>query len=650
MAEEKNTKRKKYATWFVQINTQTFQGRITIPFLAVLLIGGMLFFVANSLWQRGDAARNKVIQIITPIQNETNHLIALLKRNEAIFYEFLFTKELIKKEFVREMWLVEIQQQKNTLKSAFYKEGSEEGKLLFASIQKQMADLSQAQEKVIQLVTTEQSEKTITYQINSDLKLFTEELDKTLKKAISFSQIKGQKILDTANTEKGQFNLIMIFGVIFWVVGSYMIGILMFTKIFKWIRDIRNQTKEMAYGNLPQPLPEKKFNNEFKGIVKDLNLLLTNFIYLKQYAEAVGRGEFDMGSKIFGSQSVLGRSLNEMSHSLENVTEKEYIRNWTAEGLAKFAQIQQKHTQDINGLCREMISELVKHMEATQGGFFLVNRENPEQLTLDLIGSYAFGKYKFLSKTLDVKEGLLGRAYIERKSVYLKEIPDNYIELVSGLGNTKPKTLIITPLINDDGIVQGILELASMRELEEYEIKFLEVLASSTASFITVVLAGVKNRQLLEESQKITQSLRVKEEESRLNAIELSKAREEIDQKLKETKREYEKLNGVLSHIPEGVIIMDADGQIEVFNKAAVRMFGYPSENIIGRNIRLILPNDYLTDEELNDDRENARLRIGIERNLKAIKKDGSQFNVEVSFSLVEINQEKLITAIVREA
>ncbi|TAE68133.1 MAG: PAS domain S-box protein [Bacteroidetes bacterium] len=648
MAQENTQKQKKQNSIWFQLSLNTFQGRITIPFIAILMIGAALFFVANSLWQKVENTKNQIIENILPVQTESAQLLNLLKRNEALLYDFLFSKEVIKKETAREMWLVEIATQKDALKSALFKLNIEEGKTFFITLNRQLSELSQAQEKVIQLEITGQKTEVVAYQVNSDYKLLNEESEKTIRKIINFAQIKTQKMNDSANTEKNQFILIMIIGTFIWFFGSYGVGILMFTGIFKWIKEIRNHTKEMAYGNIPEYLDNKKFNNEFRGIVKDLNLLCDNFSALKDYSEAVGQENFNMSTKIFGSKSMLGKSLTEMSVSLQKVNELEYMRNWTAEGLAKFAQIQQKNTQNIQGLCRDMIAELVKYMKAVQGGFFLINKDT-QPYSIDLIASYAFGKEKFFKKHIDIEEGLLGRAYTEKKSVHLKEIPKNYIELSSGLGDTTPKTLIITPLINDDGQVQGIFELSLMDILQEYQILFLEKLANSTASFITVVLAGEKNRQLLEESQKITSSLRIKEEETRLSALELSKAQEEIDLKLKETKREYEKLNGVLSHIPEGVIIMDADGQIEVFNRAAVKMFKYEEDNILGRNIRLILPSDYLTDAELNDDRENAPLKAGIEKNLKAIKKDGSQFEVEASFSLVEINQEKLITAILRD-
>ncbi len=648
MAQENTKKNKTQNTIWFQLSTRTFQGRITIPFIAILSIGFVLFWVANSLWQRIENTKNQIIQDIVPIQIESAQLLNLLKRNEALLYDFLFSKETIKKETAREMWLVEIATQKDVLKSAFFKLNIEEGKTFFITLNRQLSELSQAQEKVIQLEITGQKIEIVAYQLNSDYKLLNQETEKTIRKIINFTQIKTQKLNDSANTEKGQFVLIIIIGTIIWFVGSYSVGILMFSEIFKWIKNIRNHTKEMAYGNLPPHLDTQKYNNEFRGIVNDLNLLCDNFNALKNYAEAVGQEKFDMSTKIFGSKSMLGESLTEMSNSLQRVSELEYMRNWTSEGLTKFAQIQQKHTQNIEGLCREMMAELVKYMQAVQGGFFLVNKDE-EPYSIDLISAYAFGKEKFFKKKIDIDEGLLGRAYAEKKSVYLKEIPKNYIELSSGLGDTVPKALIITPLINDDGQVQGVFEMSLMQDLQEYQILFLEKLANSTASFITVVLAGEKNRQLLEESQKITSSLRIKEEETRLSAFELSRAQEEIDLKLKETKREYEKLNGVLSHIPEGVVIMDADGQIEVFNRSAVKMFKYEEDSILGRNIRLILPSDYLTDKELNDDSENAPLKLGIERNLKAIRKDGSQFEVEASFSLVEINQEKLITAILRD-
>ena len=70
----------------------------------------------------------------------------------------------------------------------------------------------------------------------------------------------------------------------------------------------------------------------------------------------------------------------------------------------------------------------------TRVGFFVLNDTNPSDKFFELRGAYAYERRKFLEKKVGLREGLVGQAYYEKQLIYLKEIPQNYINISSGLG------------------------------------------------------------------------------------------------------------------------------------------------------------------------------------------------------------------------
>ena len=76
---------------------------------------------------------------------------------------------------------------------------------------------------------------------------------------------------------------------------------------------------------------------------------------------------------------------------------------------------------------------ITKYMEAQQGAVFLLQEEEDEQF-LELVACYAFDKKKFVEKRVDIGEGLIGQAFLERGTVVLKDVPKGYTHITSGSG------------------------------------------------------------------------------------------------------------------------------------------------------------------------------------------------------------------------
>ena len=112
---------------------------------------------------------------------------------------------------------------------------------------------------------------------------------------------------------------------------------------------------------------------------------------------------------------------------------------------------------------------------------------------------------------------------------------------------------------------------------------------------------------------------------------------------LKQTQHELqdnsERLSTLLKTAADAIITIDESGIIQSFNRAAEQMFGYPSDDVIGQNLRVLMPLPYRNehDDYLKQYRESGIKRlIGIGREVSGQRKDGSTFPLELSVSSVK--------------
>ncbi|MGB3587242.1 MAG: GAF domain-containing protein, partial [Tunicatimonas sp.] len=222
------------------------------------------------------------------------------------------------------------------------------------------------------------------------------------------------------------------------------------------------------------------------------------------------------------SEQELKQSLKQLEHAQN----EEKQRQWVSEGLAQTVGILREHN-DMQHMGDRIIAHIVRYMQANQGGLFIVNKIDDKKC-LSLLACYAYERKKFAEKTVAIGEGLIGQTYLEKKYVYLTNIPKNYINITSGLGKTTPGALLIMPLIINEE-VEGVLELASFREFQPYEIDFIQTLSENIAATLRNGRVSAQTKVLLEESQQQAEEMQAQEEEMRQNMEELQATQEQSE-------------------------------------------------------------------------------------------------------------------------
>ena len=284
------------------------------------------------------------------------------------------------------------------------------------------------------------------------------------------------------------------------IIGILIIGILLILlatlalyifghSITTPIHRIQNQLSEMAKGKIVSKLKIHR-KDEVGQMKKSLDALITGFASYSQFADEIGQGNFESKFSPLSNDDILGSSLLGMRKSLKKAREKENIRleenkkrQWAAEGITFFSDIIRNNSADLQKLYEIFIIELVNYIEANQGGIFLLNNHSDKKY-LDLVSAIAYNRKKFLKKKIELGEGLIGACFMEKESIYISKLPQNYISIKSGLGMASPTNLLITPLIYEN-VVYGVIEIASFNTIVQHEIQFVENIARNLAVSIS---------------------------------------------------------------------------------------------------------------------------------------------------------------------
>lgn len=112
------------------------------------------------------------------------------------------------------------------------------------------------------------------------------------------------------------------------------------------------------------------------------------------------------------------------------------------------------------------------------------------------------------------------------------------------------------------------------------------------------------------------------------------------------------KANLILSNTLDGIITIHSNGIIQSFNLAAGKVFGYRAEEIVGQNVKVLMPEPYYSahDEYLKKYLLTGEKKIiGAPREVQARRKDGSLFDLEISISEIFLQEERVFIGLVRD-
>jgi PAS domain S-box-containing protein len=401
----------------------------------------------------------------------------------------------------------------------------------------------------------------------------------------------GQVALDAI--ESSQRNLLIAVGVALAISG--ILGWRTFRSIAHPIRALETTVKSIAGGDYTKAVPFTKAADEIGELARSIDVL-------KQGAAAMEE------------QRWVKSNAAKLTGDLQGAT-----------SLAEFGQ--------------RLISGLAPVLGGGVAGFYSLET-NPERLRR--IASYGLAECAPAADSFRPGEGLVGECARERKPVVLANLPSDYCRIASGLGQAPPVQAAAWPLVSGETLL-GVVEFASFRALKANEQALLEELLPVVAMSLEILARNLRTQELLGQTQEQARLLEEQTDELTQSQEELLAQKEELLTQQSELTTQQERLReteqffrSVLELAPDGLMVADAKGVIQLANAHCEKLFGYPRTELIGQPVEMLVPADIRARHPALRDgfhRAPDPRSMGSGRELNGQRKDGSLFPVEIGLS-----------------
>ncbi|MBS3775518.1 MAG: PAS domain S-box protein [Bacteroidales bacterium] len=353
------------------------------------------------------------------------------------------------------------------------------------------------------------------------------------------------------------------------------------------------------------------------------------------FAKKIGEGQYDANFEVKDENDVLGKSLLRMRDNLLESHKKEKERNWISEGKDIIADTLRIHNK-VDDLAYDVIVKLINYVNIIQGALYIYNEEENKLVN---VATYAYNRKRYINQEFQIGEGLIGECAYEMDYIYRTEIPEDYATITSGiLGDKRPASLLIVPLITDEKL-QGVIEFADIKEeIPQLAIEFLRELSEIIARTIYNLKMNQKTERLLQESQQMTQELKENEEELRQNAEEmratqdeLEKSNKELEAQVKKVENAQNRMQALLENASEVISIYDKSLNLKYQSPNVEKILGYTQEEMReGQDMnRLTAKGEAAVKEMFENLKQNPSQSQTIQYTY--VKKDGKKIYLETT-------------------
>ncbi|SDC67648.1 Signal transduction histidine kinase [Paenibacillus sp. UNCCL117] len=313
---------------------------------------------------------------------------------------------------------------------------------------------------------------------------------------------------------------------------ALLLSLLVARLLLQPIRELKQSTLHILEGRL-----ETSVTVSSKDEIGDLSVAfqqmidsLRDVIY---QADRITKGDYSQQITPKSEGDVLSIALRDMLTSLKEARLENERQFWLKTQLARLTGMSQG-LESLEKLASLLISEVCTLVGAGQGVFYIRENTNSSKPVYVLYGSYAFRERKSLSNRIALGEGLVGQAALEGKTIQLRGVPDDYVQIGSGLGAAAPLAVLVLPVLFEERTI-AVLELASFKPFTEVEEDLLEQLSGTLGVVIQSMMSKQQTEELLHESQQLAEELQAQQEELRT-------ANEELEEQTRMLRQSEEKL------------------------------------------------------------------------------------------------------------
>ncbi|MBQ9470627.1 MAG: GAF domain-containing protein [Bacteroidales bacterium] len=218
---------------------------------------------------------------------------------------------------------------------------------------------------------------------------------------------------------------------------------------------------------------------------------------------------------------------------------REQEENWRNVGTARINDVMVQHKDNYHELCHNTLTAIINYVNAKLGCIYLLQTTDDGQQRLEMMASYGLSKeLQDRNHSIDTDEGLVGASFTKKQVQHVKDLPQGYIEISSGMGAATPQELLLQPLEFDEKVL-GVVELATFEPFSDNAMLFVQQVSS-------IIAANLNNAMMNEQNVRLVKQFEAKEAEMRDEAAQLRANIEELEA----IREEHERLKAELANSP----------------------------------------------------------------------------------------------------
>ncbi len=297
---------------------------------------------------------------------------------------------------------------------------------------------------------------------------------------------------------------------------------------------VANKAENIASGDFSvEIIPQSETDQLGNSLAKMTRTLSA----LGSVTEEISRGNFDKRLEVRGENDLVSKSINSMSLNLEKNEKHSKDQNWLKDGLNKLS-LELSGEMGLDRITAASISFISRYVEAGRSVIYMTDEENKK---LHLVSSFAFTERDHLSNEYEFGSGVVGQVALEKKAIFLRNVPKNEAPISTGTSQSAPSNTYTYPLVYEDELL-GVIELASLTPFTSVQTAFLDESNQIIASGIYLAIQRQKIEELLGKSQIAQRDA----EEKTMQVQEANARLEEQQQQIQQQSEELQQTNSQL--------------------------------------------------------------------------------------------------------
>ena len=316
-----------------------------------------------------------------------------------------------------------------------------------------------------------------------------------------------------------------------------IVMIFLFTLMYrKQLGRIIYSLHQLSKGIIPKPI-RVNGHDELAKTGKLINVLTNTNNELTKQVKEVESGNYNVKIRVKSDRDQLAKSFNTMAKKLSELESRNSHQLSITEAENELFE-KTRFAKDSIDFANNVLETIGSYVNAQVGAFYSF-----DAVSRTLQFKASIGLEEENVDNIPLGEGIIGHAATKIHLIdIIDRVPENFYEIKTGIGKSRPSQIIIIPFQISDELL-GVIELASFHKFDEKEMELTRVLKDKVAIAYQITHSRLETQSLLEQIQVQTEELRVTNEtlEKQAQSLQVSEENLQVQQEeLRVTNEELE--------------------------------------------------------------------------------------------------------------